>query len=93
MESKELEFARKESEGSRRNPTEWLGRYIYTDIHEIFFFKFPIVFHEWLSRLATKQTNFQGEEPREWTPQSIKQLEEVRNHVLRVVYIWIDSIL
>ena len=76
VEEKELEFARKESEGSQWNPTQWLGRYIYTDTHDIFFSKFPIVLHEWLSKLATQQTNFQGGERREWTPQSVEQLEK-----------------
>ena len=74
VESKELEFARKERKGYRWNPTEWLGRYIYIDIHEILFPEFPIVLHEWLSKLATQQRNFQGREPREWTPYLIERL-------------------
>ena len=43
-------------------PTEWLERYLYTDIHEIFFSEFPIVLHEWLSKLATqKKKKIRGE--------------------------------
>ena len=49
---KALEFAREESKGSWWNPTEWLGQYIYLDIHDILFFEFPIVLHEWLSKYA-----------------------------------------
>ena len=49
--------------------------------------------HEWLSNLATQQIIFQGREPREWTPQLIERLEEVRNPVSRDVYFWIDNIL
>ena len=37
---KALEFAQEESKGSWLNPTEWLGQYLYTDIHEIFLFEF-----------------------------------------------------
>ena len=90
---KALEFAREEIEGSRWNPTEWLGRYLYTDIHEIFFSEFPIVLHEWLSKLATQQRNFQRGEPREWNPLLIERPKRVSNPVLRVVGFWIDSIL
>ena len=49
--------------------------------------------HEWLSKLATQQTNFQGGEPREWTPHLVEQLEEVNNPLSRAVDFWIDSVL
>ena len=65
---KALDFAQEESKGSWLNPTEWLGRYLYTYIHEIFFSKFSIVLHEWFSKLETQQINFQGGEPMEWNP-------------------------
>ena len=55
---KELEFAREERKGSRCNPTEWLGWYLYTDIHKILFSEFSILLHEWLSKLETQQSNF-----------------------------------
>ena len=63
VEFKELEFAQKESEGYQWTLTKWLGLFIYSDIHIIFFVEFPIVLHEWLSKLATRQTNFQGGKP------------------------------
>ena len=66
---------------------------IYTYIHDIFFSEFPIMLHEWLLKLSTKRTYFQGEEPREWTSQLIEQLEEVSNPISRDVYFWIDNIL
>ena len=68
VEYKELEFSQKESEGCRWNPTEWLVRLLYTNIHNILFFEFPIVLHEWLSKLESQQEKFQGGEPREWNP-------------------------
>ena len=48
-----------------------VGLIPYTNIHEIFFSKFPIVLHEWLSKLTTQQINFQGGEPMEWNLQLI----------------------
>ena len=56
---KALEFAQEESKGYWLNPTEWLSQYLYVDIHDIFFSKFLIVLHEWLSKLTTQQRNFQ----------------------------------
>ena len=50
---KELDFAQEESEGSRLNPKEWLERYPYTDIHDIFC-EFTSLLHEWFLRLETQ---------------------------------------
>ena len=58
MDSKTLAFTQEESAGTRLSADNWIDEYIYYDIHEILFFEFPILLHEWLSRLATKQTNF-----------------------------------
>ena len=58
LESKTLAFAQEETQGLWLSIENWLDRYIYSDINEIFFVEFPIVLHEWLSRLATRQTNF-----------------------------------
>ena len=69
---KASKFAQEESKGYWLNRAEWLGRYLYTNIHHIFFFEFPIVLHEWLSKLETQQRNFQGGEPMEWNPQLIQ---------------------
>ena len=93
VEAKELEFVRKECEGSRWTPTKWLGWYIYSYIYEILFSKFSIVLHEWLSKLATQQRNFQGGEPREWSPFLIELLIRVNNPISRDMDFWVDSIL
>ena len=47
---------------------------MYTGIHEIFFAEFPIVLHEWLSRLATRHKNFQEREAIEWSDQLIHEI-------------------
>ena len=89
---KALEFAQEESEGYQWNPTQWLGRYIYTYIQKILFSEFPIVLHEWFSKLETQQRNFQGGEPKEWNPQLIERLEGVGNPMSKAVDFWIDNI-
>ena len=90
---KALEFTWEERKGFWLNPIEWLGQYLYTDIHEILFSEFPIVLHECFSRLETQQTNFQGGEPREWNPQLNHRLKSVSNPVSRAIDFWVDNIL
>ena len=54
MDYKTLAFTEEESVGTRLSIEKWIDEYIYSDIHEIFFAEFPILLHEWLSRLVTK---------------------------------------
>ena len=49
--------------------------------------------HEWLSRLATQQTNFQRREAVEWSAQLIRELTSVRNPISGAVDFWVDSVL
>jgi hypothetical protein len=48
--TKEDEFAYWETQGLNTNVEKWKNRYIYTDLHEIFFVKFPCLLYEWLKR-------------------------------------------
>ena len=93
MESKTLAFAQEESAGSQLSTENWLNRYIYSDIHEIFFAEFPILLHKWLSILATRKTNFQRREAVEWSDQLVHEITSVSNTISRDVDFWVDSIL
>ena len=70
-----------------------MDEYIYYNIHEIFFSEFSIVLHEWLSRLATQQTNFLRREAVEWSDQLVRKITSVSNTISRAVDFWVDSIL
>ena len=54
MESRTLAFAQEERARSWLSVENWLDRYIYFDSHERFFAEFPVVLHQWLSRLVTR---------------------------------------
>ena len=58
---------------------------MFSDIHVVLF--------EWLSKLETQQNNFQGGEPKEWTPSLIEWMKRVNNPISRVVEFWVDSII
>ena len=70
-----------------------VGKVCLLGIHEIFFSEFPVVLYEWLARLVTQNTNCQGGEPKEWTPQLIQRLESVSNYISKDVNFWVDKIL
>ena len=93
MDSKMLVFTQEESTGTRLSTKNWIDEYIYSDIHEIFFAKFPILLHEWVSRLATKQPNFQRREAIEWSDQLVHEVTSVSNPIFRDVDFWVVSIL
>ena len=69
MDAKTLVFVQEESAGTWFSKKRWLDDYIYSDIHEIFFAEFPILLHEWLVGLASRQTNYQTREISEWSDQ------------------------
>ena len=49
--------------------------------------------HEWLSILATWQTNFHRSEAVEWSAQLVHEITIVSNAISRAVDFWVDSIL
>ena len=88
-----LAFVQEESARSRLTIENWLDQYLYIDIHEILFAEFPIVLHEWLLRLESRQSNFQIREAVKWSAQLICELGSVSNPISRAIYFWVDNIL
>ena len=68
VEAKEKEFTEQENRNLRLFAKDWLQRYIFNDLHEIFFTTFPSELHAWLSRLAENKTSTRSDRPVEWTP-------------------------
>jgi len=62
-------------------------------LHEIFFSEFPIIFYEWIARIAEKKTCFRKDQTTIWNTVSINQLKSVRKSISRVVDYWFDNIL
>jgi hypothetical protein len=67
-----------------------LGRYIFTDIHEIFFGGIHKELYEWLARLADTQFEIRSRPLVVWTSVLIKKVKRVDNVVSRVVDHWFD---
>ena len=93
LELKMLAFTQEESAGSQWSVENWVDQYIYTDIHKIFFAKFPIVLHEWLSILTRRQKNFHRREVVEWNDQLVCEVTSVSKTISRAVNFWVENIL
>ena len=72
---------------------DWLQRYLFTDLHEIFFATFAYELHAWLSRLTDSETSTHSDKPTEWTPKVIQRLEWTDNFVSRAVDFSLNSLL
>ena len=51
LRTKELEFAQKYNRNPRITPRKYLDKYVFIDLHEVFFYNFPHLLQEWLLRL------------------------------------------
>ena len=65
------DFAEAENQNLKLSTSNWLDRYIHDCPHELFFYDFPIILHEWMAKLASKKKKFQGGEPTSSTPELI----------------------
>ena len=53
-----LKFAEQENKDPRRSSDNFLQRYIFDDIYEIFIGSIHVELHQWLSRLTERKKNF-----------------------------------
>jgi hypothetical protein len=51
LRTKELEFAQKDNRNPKFTPCKYLDKYVFSDLHEVFFCDFPHLLQEWLLRL------------------------------------------
>ena len=66
-----LKFAEQENKDPRCSANEFLQRYDFCDVYEIFFRSIHIELHQWLSRLTERRMNFQERQFPNWTPQEL----------------------
>ena len=78
-------FAEQENKDPHHSLDKFLQRYIFTDIHKIFFSSIHIELHQWLSKLTERKTNFKEDQFPDWTPTRINILKRVNNTISRAV--------
>jgi hypothetical protein len=91
IEDQERDFVEAQNKNPKLSTKYWLQRYIFTDIHEIFFGGIHQELFEWLARLAHTQFEIKSRPPVVWTLALIQKVKRVDNVVSRVVEHWFDS--
>jgi hypothetical protein len=91
IEDQERDLDEAHNKNPKLSTEDWLQRYIFINIHEIFFGGIHQELHEWLARLADTQFEIRSRPPMVWTPALIQKVKRVDNVVSRVVDHWFDS--
>ena len=60
---------------------QWLERYLYMEIHEIFFASFPFELYEWITKLVDSQGGWKLDGPIMWTVELVRRLEELEDKI------------
>jgi hypothetical protein len=63
MKTKEPEFAQKDNRNPKLTPHKYLDKYVFSDLHEVFFYDFPHLLQEWLLRLKENHPMLVGKPP------------------------------
>jgi hypothetical protein len=83
----------KENKNPQMSDKQWMQRYVFTDLHEIFFDEFPKILTKWLERLVEKTRRFGATTPKNWTTELVRQLNSVSNPTTQAIDFWLDSVL
>jgi hypothetical protein len=51
LRTKEPDFAQKDNRNPKMTPQKYLEKYVFIDLHEVFFYDFPHLFQDWIIRL------------------------------------------
>jgi hypothetical protein len=92
IEAKEDEFSLQEMQGMRVNAKEWKRRYIYLDMHDLFFAKFPCLLDEWLKRQVVINSAAFLVEPIVWDKAKLDSLKVLDNKWTRDIDIWFTRV-
>jgi len=48
LKTKELKFSQKDNRNPKLTPCKYMDKYVFNDLHEVFFRDFPHVLQEWI---------------------------------------------
>ena len=93
FETKTQEFAKIENKNPNHDSEAWLQKYIYTNVHEVFFATLSSELHSWLARLAYCTGHVQSEKPTQWNQAVVQKIKNTDNVGSQVVDFWLTSLL
>jgi hypothetical protein len=85
IEEQEKYFMEDQNKKPNLGVEDWMGKYIFTDIHKILFGGSHKELYEWLSRLADTQFEIRSRPPMVWMSTLINKAKRVDNIMLRAV--------
>jgi hypothetical protein len=91
LKTKDLELAQKDNRNPQLIPRKYLDKYVFIDLHELFFCDFPHILQEWIKILKDNHPKNRIRQF-EWNPEEIAQLQQVDNTFTRAVDFWLDNI-
>jgi hypothetical protein len=80
------DFVEYQNKNHNISTEDWLGRYIFTDIHEILFGGIHKELYEWMDRLVDTQFEIISKPHVVWMSALIKKVKRVDNTMAREVY-------
>jgi hypothetical protein len=88
LSAKDHEFTLRETQGLRFKVERWKDRYIYTNMHEIFFVEFPCLLNEWLKRQVAINSDLWLLEPIFWDQAKLEELKVLDNKWTWTIDFW-----
>jgi len=93
LDRKLCEFVIQENKTLQKSEKRWLDRFIYTEIHEVFFATFSSELYAWIARLANSQGRCKLDQPIVWTLELVRRLEASEDKITRAIDHWLDQII
>lgn len=78
---------------SRLSKEHWLDRYLYIEIHEIFFFSFPIDLYKLIVKLVDSQGRWKLDGPSMWTSELVRRLEASEDKIAYAIDHWLNRVI
>jgi hypothetical protein len=69
----------------------WKDKYLYTDMHEMFFVEFPCFLYEWMKRKTTTNSALWPLEPVVWDQDTLDRVKELDNKWTQAIEFWFYS--
>jgi hypothetical protein len=72
IERKENDFSKGENRNPQMSDEQWLQRYVFMELHDIFFGEFLIILTEWLERLVENTGRYRTASLRNYTLELVR---------------------
>jgi hypothetical protein len=69
----------------------WKDKYLYTDMHEMFFVEFPCLLYEWMKRKTATNSSLWPLEPVVWDQATLDRLKTLDNKWTQAIDFWFHS--